>query len=65
MSAVIDRIGEAVSLVQRGDEKLDGTHVSKDKKMDGPLKAFKQFYAVANKGKPNFYFYNVITSKKG
>lgn len=63
-SSQVERIEEMLSLVTRGDAKLGGT-VNPDKLVDGPLKAFKQFYAVAQKGKPNFYFYNVIASKKG
>jgi hypothetical protein len=56
----MDRIEERIALVSRADEKAKGNKTSSKKKMDGPLKAFRSFYASA-KSKPNFYYYKVIT----
>jgi len=56
----MDRIEERIALVSRADEKASGKKTSSKKKMDGPLKAFRSFYASA-KDKPNFYYYKVIT----
>lgn len=52
---------QRVNLVTRALEKIAGSGPPADRLKESPLRALKDFYCF--KGKPNFYFYKVVSPK--